>query len=89
MRVVIFLFIVIMNLFGYLLLRLEWRVREIKKWRVKRNVLLVVAICGGATGIWLAMKLFRFRAERPWFRFLVPVLVAWNLAGFYAIWTML
>jgi uncharacterized membrane protein YsdA (DUF1294 family) len=89
MRVAIFLFVVIMSWFGYLLLRLEWRVREKKKWRVKRSVLLAVALCGGAIGVWIAMKRFRLRVERPWFRLLVPVLVAWNLAGFYVIWTLL
>ena len=50
------------------------------RWRVPERVMLLSALCMGATGAYLAMRIFRHKTLKPLFAISVPVMMLLQLA---------
>lgn len=46
------------------------------RWRIRESALLLAALCGGAFGALLAMRLFHHKTRKWYFAFGVPLMLA-------------
>ena len=76
-------FLMLFNFFCFLLIGYDKR-RALKgRSRIREKVFFVMALAGGATGVYLGMKTFRHKKKKPVFAWGMPFLLALNFAGFY------
>ena len=50
--------------------------------RIPEAVLLLIGLCGGATGGYISMRLFRHKTRKPLFVILMPILMLLQLGLF-------
>jgi uncharacterized membrane protein YsdA (DUF1294 family) len=53
------------------------------KWRVPEYKLFLVALIGGASGMYLAMRVFRHKTLHLKFSIGIPVIIIFNILIFY------
>lgn len=81
LRLVLLAWLVVINLFAFLLYGIDKR-RAIKdKWRVKEATLLLVALIGGGIGAYCGMKLFRHKTHKARFFVGVPICIVLNVVA--------
>ena len=81
--VIIGWFFIVFNFFCFLLIGYDKR-RALKGLsRIREKTIFVMALIGGATGVYLGMKTFRHKTKKPVFIWGMPVLLILNFAGFY------
>ncbi|SHH69836.1 MULTISPECIES: DUF1294 domain-containing protein [Virgibacillus] len=62
------------NSIAFVLMGMDKRKAEQKQYRIPERTLWMLAILGGALGIWLGMKLYRHKTRHRRFIFGIPVL---------------
>lgn len=82
------LYVAALSLAGFALMGRDKRAARRSARRVPEKTLLIIALIGGAPGIWLGMRAFRHKTRHGWFRAGVPAMLAahllllgWLLAG--------
>ncbi len=79
-------YFILLNIFCFMLIGYDKR-RALKGlYRIPEKVMFLVALIGGATGVYLGMKTFRHKTKKPGFVWGIPCLFALNLTGFYIIY---
>ncbi len=87
-RIIMGWFLVIFNIFCFLLVGYD-KGRAIKgRSRIREKVFFVMALAGGATGVYLGMKTFRHKTKKQVFAWGIPFLLALNFAGIYLLITI-
>lgn len=67
-------YLLVVNVLAFVVYGVDkWKARR-GRWRVPEATLLGLAALGGSMGAWLAMQLFRHKAQKKWFRYGVPAL---------------
>ncbi len=87
MEKMILLYILIMNLVGIVMMKLDKSKAEKKAWRIPEKTLLGIAAIGGAVGIWTGMYVFRHKTKTWYFVMGVPISLALNIYVLYMIYT--
>ena len=67
------LYLIIINLLGFVLYGVDKSKSKGKSRRIPERTLLWVARLGGGVGCWLGMMLFRHKTKHTRFRVLVPL----------------
>ena len=85
LKLVLFAWLVFINLFAVIIYGIDKR-RAIKdKWRISESTLLLVAFVGGGLGAFAGMKLFRHKTQKAKFFVGVPVCIALNIVAVVAL----
>ncbi|WP_277673862.1 DUF1294 domain-containing protein [Piscibacillus halophilus] len=66
--------ILVMSLIGFTIMGIDKRKARQGRWRTPEKTLWLIAVLGGAPGMWIGMKLFRHKTKHPLFKFGLPVL---------------
>ncbi|MBE5748313.1 MAG: DUF1294 domain-containing protein [Clostridiales bacterium] len=85
LKLVLFAWLVFINLFAIALYGIDKR-RAIKdKWRISEATLLLVALIGGGCGALAGMKMFRHKTQKAKFFVGVPVCIVLNVVAIVAL----
>lgn len=76
MREVIFGYLLIINIFTFLLYGADKYKARRGEWRIKEAVLLGLAAIGGSPAAWIAMHIFHHKTKKPKFYIGVPLFLA-------------
>lgn len=69
------------NLYGFVLMGIDKRRAQKGRWRVKEKTFFLIALFGGAPGVWLGMRRWRHKTKHMSFRLGIPFLtMLWGLA---------
>ena len=69
----IFIYLAMINAYGLIICLIDKILAMRHKWRISERHLIVVAVIGGAVGIFIGMKLFRHKTKKPKFYITVPL----------------
>lgn len=70
-----FIYLIIINVLSFILMGWDKYCAIKNKWRIPEKTLLGLSIIGGGIGIYLGMKTFRHKTQKPIFQILVPITV--------------
>ena len=73
---VILIYLVVINLFGFMLMGIDKHKARKQAWRIPESTLFSVAIIGGGIGSLLGMYTFRHKTQHKTFVIGMPVIVA-------------
>ncbi len=71
----IIIYLVIMNVFGFLIMWIDKRKAEHSKWRIKESTLFLVTALGGGIGTIAGMYTFRHKTQKAKFVFGFPAII--------------
>lgn len=74
------IYLLIVNLTGFLLMGLDKRRAKRDRWRIPERTLFLPAVLFGGLGSFLGMRLFRHKTRHWYFRFGFPLLALLELA---------
>lgn len=77
--------IVVMNVLGFTLMGFDKLKAKNKAWRVPEINFFIIALFGGALGVFLGMQTFRHKTRHFSFVFGIPVLFVLNILMTYLI----
>ena len=75
MREAMFGYLLVINIFTFLLYGADKYKARRGEWRIKESVLLGLAAVGGSPAAWIAMYFFRHKTKKPKFFIGVPILL--------------
>jgi len=71
--------LIAINLFGLVLVGYDKKKAINNGWRIPEKNLFMIALLGGATGVFLGMKLFRHKTKHYSFIIGIPLLMGLNI----------
>lgn len=66
--------ILFMNVLGFLMMGIDKYKARHERWRIRERTLMLVALLGGAVGVWLGMRIFRHKTLYRLFSWGVPAI---------------
>ncbi|QDK66385.1 DUF1294 domain-containing protein [Bacillus halotolerans] len=72
---IIAVYLVLINLYGFWVMGADKRRAQRHKWRISEDRLWLIAIVFGALGVWLGMQTFRHKTKHASFQYGVPLLL--------------
>ena len=76
-------YLILVNMIAFLLFGLDKRKAQMHRWRISEKALFIPAILGGSIGAILGMHLFHHKTKHWYFRFVLPLILALQLAVFF------
>lgn len=75
MQKFVMIYLISINVIGFLEMYIDKR-RAIKgKWRIKENRLFITAFFGGSLGLYMGMRIFRHKTKQPLFKYGIPLII--------------
>ena len=87
MKELFFVYLLIVNALGFVLMLADKRKARKKKWRIPESTLMLVALIGGSIGCLSGMYLFRHKTRHPKFTVGVPLILALQVV--FAVWILI
>ena len=78
----VFIYLIIMNALGFVLMRSDKEKAIRNKWRIPEKTLLTVAGLGGSIGCFCGMLIFHHKTRHPLFSVGLPVMMAVQIVFF-------
>lgn len=78
----VFIYLIIMNALGFVLMRSDKEKAIRNKWRIPEKTLLTVAALGGSIGCFCGMRIFHHKTRHPLFSVGLPVMMAVQIVFF-------
>lgn len=69
------IYVIIVNVFSFIVIYLDKRKARKREWRIKETTLFLLAGIGGSIGVWLGMISFRHKTLHKQFKFGVPAII--------------
>lgn len=82
-------FILLINIVGYAAMAYDKRQARKHGSRVPEKRLFLLAILGGAFGVFAGMRKFRHKTQHVSFQVLVPVAMVWSVILYYNVWNLI
>ena len=76
----LFIYLIIVNLFTFIIFGIDKLKAQRGAWRTPENTLLLLATIGGSCGAFLGMKVWRHKTQHKKFTILVPLLMVIHIA---------
>lgn len=73
------IFFYVANIIAFLAFMLDKLFAKWERRRIPEYVLLLLGLCGGATGGYIAMRLFRHKTSKPLFFIMMPLMMVGQL----------
>lgn len=83
MTKLIFLYLLIVNAIGFVLMLGDKRMAQKKLWRIPEATLLAMAAIGGSIGSLIGMYTFRHKTKHMKFTLGIPAILALQVAAFF------
>lgn len=83
MKLFLAIYIIFINVAGFAVVFYDKKMAKTGGWRVPEKRLFVLAVIGGAVGIYAGMKRFRHKTRHLIFVYGIPLLMLLNLIAFY------
>lgn len=80
----IVIYIIIINLIGFLSMLIDKKKAKWGKWRISENTLFLYAILGGTIGSIIGMHTFRHKTKKPKFYIGMPTLLILQILAIIA-----
>lgn len=80
MKQLLLIYLLIINATGFLLMRIDKRRAQKKRWRIRENTLIAVAAFGGSLGSLLGMYTFRHKTRHRKFTVCIPLFLLLHIA---------
>ena len=77
------LLILLINIIGFWIMRYDKRMSQRKRRRIPEARLFLIALLGGATGIFAGMRIFHHKTKHIYFVYGIPLLILINFVVFY------
>lgn len=77
--------IALINIVGFLIMGFDKYRAKAGGQRIPEKNLFLVALIGGAAGVYLGMQVFRHKTKHKLFVLGIPILLVINIIGFYVI----
>nr|WP_072893794.1 DUF1294 domain-containing protein [Clostridium fallax] len=71
----IIIYLLVINILGYLIMFLDKKRAREKKWRIKEKNIFFLAILGGSLGETLGMYRFRHKTKHWYFKYGLPIIL--------------
>lgn len=75
----IIIYLVIMNLFGFLIMLIDKKKAEYDKWRIPEKTLLLVSLFGGSIGTLVGMYVFHHKTKKARFFIGMPMILIFQI----------
>ena len=69
------IYLIIINLVGFLSMLIDKKKAERGSWRIKESTLLIIAVLGGSIGSMAGMYTFRHKTQKPRFYVGLPIIL--------------
>lgn len=79
------IYLIIMNLVGFLSMLIDKKKAERGSWRIKESTLLIIAVLGGSIGSIAGMYTFRHKTQKPRFYVGLPIIIVLQILIIVAI----
>jgi len=80
---VLIIFFIALNIYSFFIVYFDKKKAIYHRWRVSERKLFLLALAGGAIGIFLGMKAFRHKTKHFLFTHGIPLLMMLNIVIFY------
>lgn len=84
--IILAIYLVIINLTGFILMGADKRKARLGNWRIPEKAFFIVSIIGGSLGSWAGMYVFRHKIRHWYFAVFMPLIFFAHLA--LAIWLL-
>ncbi|WP_297435764.1 DUF1294 domain-containing protein [uncultured Clostridium sp.] len=85
MKDLVSLYLIVINIIGFIIMYVD-KVKAIKhQWRVQEKTLIGIALIGGSIGSYLGMHIFRHKTKHPKFYIGIPAILIIELIICYYI----
>ncbi len=75
MTTLIIVYLVLMNLVGFIIMGIDKQKAKQQKWRIPEKVLFLVCAIGGSVGSILGMRIFRHKTKHWYFVIGMPLIL--------------
>ena len=75
MNDIVFIYLLIINIIGFLAMGIDKAKAKAGAWRIPEKTLLGIAFMGGGLGVWLGMEGFRHKTKHWYFKYGIPVVL--------------
>lgn len=79
------IYLIIINLVGFLSMLIDKKKAERGSWRIKESTLLIIAVLGGSIGSIAGMYTFRHKTQKPRFYVGLPIIIVLQILIIIAI----
>ncbi len=80
MKDIVIAYLVLMNIAGIIVMKVDKSRAEKHKWRIKEATLFGVSLLGGSLGTWAGMYMFRHKTKHWYFVIGMPLIFAAHVA---------
>ncbi|WP_159882172.1 DUF1294 domain-containing protein [Paenibacillus puerhi] len=82
----LWIYLVLINIVGLILMGADKRKARSKAWRIPEKRLFLVAVAGGAAGVWIGMRTWRHKTKHSSFTIGIPAIFVVQLLIALAVW---
>ncbi len=82
---IIYIGLIMINILGFFLIGYDKLKAKKKGWRIPEKNLFVIALLGGAAGVFLGMKAFRHKTKHYSFMVGIPLIFGLNILVLYLV----
>lgn len=82
----IIIYLIVMNLLGFLIMWIDKKKAQHSKWRIKENTLFIIAALGGSIGTIIGMYTFRHKTQKTKFILGFPAIIVIQILAVIGIW---
>lgn len=75
MKNLLYIYIFLINILGFLLMYIDKQKTINNKWRISETSLLSLSIVGGSIGIYIGMNKFRHKTKHNKFKIGIPIII--------------
>lgn len=79
MKHYIYLYLVIINIIGFLSMYIDKRKAKKHEWRISENTLILIALIGGSVGSLIGMNIFKHKTKHIKFSIGIPLIILLQL----------
>ncbi|MBP5263029.1 MAG: DUF1294 domain-containing protein [Lachnospiraceae bacterium] len=84
--IILIVYLLIMNLIGFILMGADKKKAKSGAWRIPEKTLFLPAILGGSIGAIAGMQVFRHKTKHWYFKYGMPAILILQLIAAAAIW---
>ena len=77
----IFIYLVIINAVGLLIMGIDKRKARKNAWRISEKTFFIVSLIGGSIGVWAGMYTFRHKTKHWYFVIGIPLILILQIVG--------
>jgi len=79
----VWIYLILINVISFISVGWDKRKAKKRRWRIPEKRLFILAIAGGALGVYFGMQHFRHKTQHRKFTVGIPVLIILNIVVFY------